>query len=574
MANRLSVAERDGAHAMTMRHCLAQAVGNRRKLLASGGVCKAPDRRRGGWRASVVCVALAAILGGCANSSEISPSTTPQPTPLPYAPVSDQMTVRKVRQVLYYLSQDGAKLRPMLKTISVLPEETMLEALLGQLMQAPEDPSFAPIFPMGYNMYLLGVEQSQNVATVNLTGRFTMLDRAQQFAARAAIVNTLTELSDIRYVNILIDGKAVSPYMLENNSTIPFGTMSRVSEDIAEAFTQVESEYTRAKSQESLSETTINRQVTLYFASADGTMLMPEVREISMDCVDMIVPVVNALIRGPSDSAQFSRTLPAGLVLRSAGLRKQGGEMVVAVDLRAGAREMIARSGISPELLHASLLYTLCSFVPDVDGIQLIIDGNDAGILPKDAAQEEKIAARPEQTTTPTDEKGEGDLPELPEVLATIYRYEDFHIPIGRNVTLYYPMEDGRLRPALRTLSQLDAGSARSWLSELLIGASEQAAKDSELFSFPADFTAQEILGIALSGETALINLSGKAAHSLAGSEPVRERAWVYSLINTLSGVPGIRNVRFLVDGAPVDSFGGSISLREALLPNPGIVEK
>jgi spore germination protein GerM len=70
----------------------------------------------------------------------------------------------------------------------------------------------------------------------------------------------------------------------------------------------------------------------------------------------------------------------------------------------------------------------------------------------------------------------------------------------------------------------------------------------------------------------ALVNLSGNFYRSCQQMNEQAERNLVYALVNTLCGLDPVRKVRFFIDGQSVDALVTAVSLRGALLPNPGIV--
>ena len=510
----------------------------------------------------------------------------PQPTPVAFAPIGDGMTVRLITQIIYYLSPDGLRLKPMLCDVTIMPGETILESLMERLLAGPDNAEFAPIFPEYVNMYFLSAEQSQGVATVNLTGAFASLSMEQQFIARMAIVNTLTELNDIRYVNLLIDGKesplfwhtlsgglsaATNPEPGENimqpepaprrGLALPTGAMVRT-EDTDSAYMQLRALVDRINASDSTGrheQEVISRHVTLYFASEDGTTLMPEVREMEMGTADYIVPVVEAMIRGPSDTARFARTLPAGVELRLAYVDSWENVTHVVVDLREGADKMIQRSPIGADAAYASMVHTCLTFVPGAQAVRFQIEGVDYDIFAID-------------NTAPNGKEEEGTDAE--EAQAPSYTRESFSIEVGRDITIYLPLADGRIRQVRKSVLQGEAGMPRNWLRTMLEETRSAAAASRAVLPFPDTLREEEILGLAIAGETMIVNLSKTAAEGFAGADREPERAWVYALVNTLCGIPGIKSVRFLVEGVPIETFAGNIWLREALIPNPGLVEK
>ena len=81
-----------------------------------------------------------------------------------------------------------------------------------------------------------------------------------------------------------------------------------------------------------------------------------------------------------------------------------------------------------------------------------------------------------------------------------------------------------------------------------------------------------DLLGVSVDAGVATVNLSALfywACQELDGST---EAAIVYSMVNTLCGLPRIREVRFLVEGYVTESLGGNLYMKGTLFPNPGLI--
>ena len=80
------------------------------------------------------------------------------------------------------------------------------------------------------------VEISGDVATVNLAASALQLSRKELYICGQAIANTLTELGNIHYVNILVMDR---PMGLDIGSTLPAGSLTRsMVSDIGAIFEQ------------------------------------------------------------------------------------------------------------------------------------------------------------------------------------------------------------------------------------------------------------------------------------------------------------------------------------------------
>ena len=77
---------------------------------------------------------------------------------------------------------------------------------------------------------------------------------------------------------------------------------------------------------------------------------------------------------------------------------------------------------------------------------------------------------------------------------------------------------------------------------------------------------------MALDGRTAVLNLSGNFYSQCQSLDAQKERLLIYAMVNALAELDTIGAVNFLVEGRQVDSLVGSVYLRTALMPDPGIV--
>ena len=50
-----------------------------------------------------------------------------------------------------------------------------------------------------------------------------------------------------------------------------------------------------------------------------------------------------------------------------------------------------------------------------------------------------------------------------------------------------------------------------------------------------------------------------------------KQKLMVFSMVNTLTNIPGIKTVRFLIDGKAAKDLGGSVNIESELMPNTGL---
>jgi len=87
---------------------------------------------------------------------------------------------------------------------------------------------------------------------------------------------------------------------------------------------------------------------------------------------------------------------------------------------------------------------------------------------------------------------------------------------------------------------------------------------------FPAGVYYDDIPGVSLEDGIVSVNLSGNFYRQSQELDADRERAVVYSIVNTLCGLDGVTGVRFYIEGITAETLSGSIYLKSILLPNPG----
>lgn len=473
----------------------------------------------------IVCAVLALLMVGCAPKAPAEEESFAYVYPALQLD-SDAKMVGTEQVVLYYLSDDEQRLVPTLTTVAVLPGETLLEAAVNALLSEPEDQSIKPVLPLSANMHLLGVEQSNKIATVNLSGRFSDMDRERQFAARMAIINTLVQTGQVEYVNVLIEGKDIF------SETIPAGTASSSTYDLKTAYLL----HTAANSAEN--EEQLKRDVTLYFVSAKGDLLIPEVRRVTVTSGNYIAPVIAELIKGPRDVQNMRRTLsPDTVLLTEPVVQYTGQGTSVELNFSYSFNKYLEENTLSSKIIYGALVNTLFTFVPNLTELRILINGRAVSIV-------EDILL----------ENG------------NFYR-DAFNYMVGSTVELCFPDEENQLHSEIRVVPQSSGSGLRILLEELIAGPQAEHLHS----PFPQEFTVENVLGVLAIEGMAIVNLDEAGLAMLDGMPDEEEYACVYSIVNTLSLSGNVRRVLFLCQGMPCASMQGKVDLREPLVYNNGI---
>ena len=222
------------------------------------------------------------LLGGCVSQvserelADLSAVEIKADVP---APVQDGEQGYAMRCTLYFLSEDGGRLIPVTRSVTVEDGKSRAQTALDALLAGPETGEDGAVWPdLGTVRGERLLEVSCGVATVDLPARVRTLSQEMLYAVRMAIANTLTEFSEISYVNVLIGGREEG---LDLGATLPVGTITRV-DDL-----DVGARYSRLHEQR-LSPGGVTLLTTLYFPAAQGGLLLPEVRSIAFAHVSPI----------------------------------------------------------------------------------------------------------------------------------------------------------------------------------------------------------------------------------------------------------------------------------------------
>jgi len=136
---------------------------------------------------------------------------------------------------------------------------------------------------------------------------------------------------------------------------------------------------------------------------------------------------------------------------------------------------------------------------------------------------------------------------------------EEIQEPEESVVTLYFGTKDGYLRKEPRSIIGVPSAENGQDLVEELIKGSQ--SEDDTLNVIPEG---TEILAYNFDAENGLATVDfSEHIHSAVGS--MGEILAVYAVVNTLTELPGVTKVQFLVEGEEVESLSGHIYLGEPI---------
>lgn len=456
------------------------------------------------------------------------------------APETDGADETKMLATLFFLSEDASELVPVTREICVKAGENRAEAALDALLAGPAETDTGVFWPdLGAGRSERFMEISGGVATVDLPAYTRTLSQETLFAVRMAISLTLTEFSQISYVNVLVGGREEG---LDLGATLPVGTFSRIN-DLA-----ARDRYNRLYDQRQNDEG-VTLLTTMYFPSADGAMILPEVRSVryaQVAPIEYLYTLLGEIGKG-SNNALSCAAVPAPMDFIEEMpeiIRTEDGYVAIELRLDGSLDRALKDAGLTRGIYMAMLTDTLMGFVPGVEGLRVTIDSLPVSML----YQEE----------TP-----DGRSIVFAQALAM---RSDFVGYVGAPARLYTMKDDG-LERVLHILPQERADDPRTRLLGLM-----DISQEEERFSLPQGLQESDILAVHVGGDAIAVNLSGNFARAVSSLSHRYERAAIYAMVNTLTEDMDVQRVVFFFDGEQRQSLAGGLEMRGAFTRNPGMV--
>ncbi len=481
-------------------------------------------------------LALCVGVGGCALRGQETEAageiSLPQPSDEPENMILGESAAGgMVEAALYHPASDFSGFSTVNQSIRAevgqsLPEAAV-EALLNSGIRAAAD------------VRLLSCEYACGTATANLSIDARNANSPQELLAlETAIGNTMLGIEGVRAANVLIADRS------ESCCQLPVGVQTAILPSVTAAYAQLQAERDRLAQ---AGAAPIARTALLYFPTEGGEWLVPELRSLSVADGAFVPALIDALKAGPRDERCAIASIPEGAELleeNPAVATLSTGERVLTLNFTSALANYLAFSGLEVWELAGSITMTMCSFLPELDGVKVMV--NDEAI---------SMCAIGETIL-----QFEGGL----------MRRRDFANRVGSVATLYLLNGGDELQGVERAVSTRSALSPKRLLTELFAYSGLEDAP--YRLPIPGAVSAEDVLGVQVVGGIARVNLSASFYRSCQTLSPRAERDLVYAMVNTLCALDGIRAVRFYVEGRAADTLAGSVYLRSPLMPNPGLV--
>ncbi|OIQ59106.1 spore germination protein GerM [Moorella thermoacetica] len=330
-----------------------------------------PGNWRRGWPRmvffTVLLLSLLLVISGCGSKAQapaINPDASESPKeirPLLYDRELD-------RVIVYYLTGDGRYLVPV--TVNFNPTREVAKIAVEKLLAGPQGDGLKPVFPEGVKLQDIYLLNNQQTVYVNLTREFLDIKDARQAdLAVKALVLTMTNLTNVKEVQILVEGNKVPEV----------------------AGVKLDAPLHRPDSVNSLLKDGNQKGVQVFFNDADARFFVPVTVALPPGSGADNLPraAVLALLAGPPADSGLIRTIWPGT--RLLDFKVEGGLATVNF-----SRQVTGYGGGSAAetALLKSLLFTLTQF-PDIDRVQILIEGKKKEYLPEGTAIDKPLA-RPE----------------------------------------------------------------------------------------------------------------------------------------------------------------------------------
>ncbi len=487
----------------------------------------------------LLCLMLCVLLTGCAvKDAPAQAPVLPAVPAVPEAPLGDAGLTREVIVPLYLPSQDGQTLLTFYETMRLPQDQHPAQTILLSLLAHPGNSRVRPIAgAVALSLYGANpIEISGGVCTVNLSASALALSTQHLYTAALSIAATLCELEDIDFVNLLIAG---TPVAMDVGGNLPLGLLTaQATQELPLLWEQMTARRTPVG--ELPAHTPLTASAALYFPLADGSGIAAEPRRIAFPGQhpqQQVIALLSALSAG-ADSLSGTADMPdlnSMLLFLPEITDLDSGGRRVTLHFTADVKERIA-AHCDPACMFAAITTTLTSFVPSLQQVCILVgDGALTSLF------------------SPT--LGSQLFPG-----ALMNRQHFAHALMGQ-ATVYIP-EGRQLVPRMLSLPYRIVTNPRAVLLTMASPA---------VGSLPAGLTDADILGLAIQGDTLLVNLSARYRDDLR-QFPEKQRLIAYAMVNTLCEMLHTRRVRFYFNSEAVESLDGALAWDGEFLYNPALI--
>ncbi len=440
-------------------------------------------------------------------------------------PISNSQSVNLQ---LYFLENNDADWAIETRTVDVPADTSWAEMTIRELISGPNDKDNIAVLPT--NTIIDKVVIANGLANVYLSGGFSELSVDDELRARVAITNSLCSLQDIKYVGI-------------------YGGSGYAEFNEPQAHLQYDDDFSKqlsAANEEKLTEKEL-MDIPLYFLDKRNMQILPEVRSCSSFDDDLAAVIVNELLKGPSDEQMQNQVVDelSVTVTNVSTITTADNKKIVKIEMSnmpGYGLNIVKGYEAAP---YAAIVYSITSAMPNINGVVFLADGNIV--------------------------KQIGNMKLPVDGIITRQMMSKFE---SNKISLYFKNQKGdALVKVTRAIPSNEETTGKRLVQELIIG--PLAGENENVWpSFPNDLDQADVLDVYVDNDLAVVDFSQEVFGLCQKSRWTieKEAVFVYSTVNTLCEMNGIKRVQILVEGKKVTSLGGNITISNPLMPNVGIV--
>ncbi|MGI5848529.1 MAG: GerMN domain-containing protein [Christensenellales bacterium] len=461
---------------------------------------------------------------------------------------------RVEKRSVYFMNETSGTLTAEIRNLVIGQDTNPAEVAVEALLKGPSNKDLKSVAP--YGMGLDFIEFSREVANVYLKYDGEAMQPEEQFILELALANTITDILGATSICIFYNG------IQTGFAGLPSDPQQKQTGNIKEAWFRASAKYSlevpvipstleedeqntpALEGHETAKPQSSPISTVLYFISADGGFLLPEVRDVTYPKGNYIETLIEELKKGPQNKSIMKSPLTESLELLKDPVFKDAGAGRYRLSLNFS--KLPTQYDFSDErdtyLSCAAIIYTIIGFVPGIESIDMHVMDNE--IIVNDGS-----------------------------ALKSLKR-ENYLGCIGSSVPVYFSDKNSDLLLQVsRSMEQEKTWSAKWRLMELLKGPLAGDG-DNAWPVIPSGVTEQDILSVDVYEDTVYVNLSQSFKSACAGLSAKNEMLLVYAIVNTITAMDGISKVQFLVEGQQTEALAGYLCLSDPLLRNYGIIKQ
>ena len=504
--------------------------------------------------ACLLLISMLSLLSGCTVPDTLSSAAmdTLPPAAVPFeAPLGTEDMRFTAYLPLFLPTLNEQNLTSVVSPIQCEHGISSAQTIVSALLSQPTDQTH---LRLGGNtrLFLSGrfpVETAGHVCTVQLDTSALSATTEQLYIAGLAIAATLYGIEEIRYVNLLVNERAIGLDLTDN---LPMGSLTQhPGVELPVLLQQMESRKTPLGSDPA--SIPLTSTGTLYFPIVGEEGFVPEVRNLTFQGQTPALLALG-LLQALSSGSQYTQgaahmpDLLSYLTQDPEVSELPSGGRLLTLRFVSDLTSRISLLGFDPSAVIGSMVYTLTTFIPGLSAVRIFsgstlmtsLTGDTFGTLYFEEGQQHRRQYS----------SGLRDLSQ---------------ICLARG---------NALELITRTVPFSSAASPFLLLSLISRGPAEDEIQEGFQGVFPFEMDETDLLGIGITDDLLLLNLSSDCKQAIQGLDADAQQKLAYALVITLCNALGTQRVRFFFDSSAPETLGTDVFWGGEFLLNHALLEQ